>query len=103
MPFLIIKIICEQAKFTKNIYQKPRFNVVYTYFDNFLPYKTGMIHALLNRCFRLGYPIILFDRYFKLVLNKIHILKEKAPTVEKKCLRSGFPYLEPRSPQTRSD
>ena len=62
-----------------------------------------MIRALLNRCFRLGYPVIFFDRYFKLALNRIHILKEKAPTVEKKCFRYRFTYLGTRSLQTRND
>ena len=33
------------------------------------------------------------DRCFKLSLNRIHILKEKVSTVEKKLLRLVLPYL----------
>ena len=40
------------------------------------------------------------DRCFKLFLNKIHILKEKVPTIEKKPLWSVLPYLGTISLQT---
>ena len=49
-----------------------------------------------------GYPENFIDRYFKLFLNRIHILKEKVPTVEKKPLRLVFPYLGTISMQTRT-
>ena len=78
---------------------------VYTHFDSFIPdtYKIGMIYFLPNRCFHVcsswsmshqqlillreifhknGYPENFIDS-FKLFLNRIHILKEKVPTVEK--------------------
>ena len=40
-----------------------------------------------------GYPENFIGRYFKLFLNRIHILKEKVPTFEKKLLRLVLPYL----------
>ena len=40
-----------------------------------------------------GYPDNFIGRCFKLFLNRIHILKEKVPTVEKKPLRLVLPYL----------
>ena len=49
-----------------------------------------------------GYPENFIDRCFKLFLNRIHILKEKVPTVEKKPLQLVFPYLETISLQTKT-
>ena len=49
-----------------------------------------------------GYPENVIDTCFKLFLNRIHILKEKIPTVEKKPLRLVLPYLETISLQTRT-
>ena len=40
-----------------------------------------------------GYPENFIDRCFKLFLGRIHILKEKVPTVEKKPLQLVLPYL----------
>ena len=40
-----------------------------------------------------GYPENFTDRCFKLFLNRIHILKENVPAVEKKPLRLVFLYL----------
>ena len=42
------------------------------------------------------------DRCFKLFLNRIHILKEKVPTAEKKPLRLVLLYLRTISLQTRT-
>ena len=42
------------------------------------------------------------DRCFPLFLNRIHVLKEKVPAVEKKSLRLAFPYLGTISMQTRT-
>ena len=42
------------------------------------------------------------DRYFKLFLNRIHILKEKVPKVEKRPLLLYLPYLETILLQTRN-
>ena len=47
-----------------------------------------------------GYPENFIDRCFKLFLNRIHIFKEKVPTVEKKPLLLVIPYLETISLQT---
>ena len=49
-----------------------------------------------------GYPENFIDRCFKLFLNRIHILKEKVPTVEKKPLQLVLPYLGTISPQIRA-
>ena len=49
-----------------------------------------------------GYPENFIDRCFKLFLDRIHILKEKVPTVEKKPLRLVLPYLGNISLQTRT-
>ena len=44
--------------------------------------------ALLREIFQESdYPENFIDRCFKLFLNRIHILKEKVPTVKKKPLR----------------
>ena len=87
-----------------------------------IPTKIGMVYTLLNRCFRIcsswsmfhqqltllreifrknGYPENFIDRCFKLLLNRIHILKEKVPTVENKPLRLVLSYLGTISLQTR--
>ena len=115
----------QKLKFTTSVYRKPTFSGVYTHFDSFLPdtYKIGMIYTLANRCFRIcsswsmfhqqlillreifkknGYPENFIDRCFKLLLDRIHILKEKVPTVEKKPLRLVLPYLGNISLQTRT-
>ena len=40
-----------------------------------------------------SYPEDFIGRCFKLFLNRIHILKEKVPIVEKKVLRLVYTYL----------
>ena len=58
--------------------------------------------TLLREIFRKnGYPENFIDRCFKLLLNRIHILKEKVPTVENKPLRLVLSYLGTISLQTR--
>ena len=49
-----------------------------------------------------GYPDNFIGRSFKLFLNRIHILIEKVPTVEKKHLRLVLPYLGTICLQTRA-
>ena len=116
ISFLDVNVIHEHGEFITSVYQKPTFSAVYTHFDSFLPdtYKIGMIYTLANRCFRIcsscsmfhqqsillreifkknGYPENFIDRCFKLFLDRIHILEEKVPTVEKKPLRLVLPYL----------
>ena len=89
---------------------------MYTHCNSALPdtYKIGMINTLVNICFRIcsswsmfhqrlillrdifqknGCPENFIDRYFKLSLNRIHILKEKVPTIEKKPLQLVLPCL----------
>ena len=53
--FLDDNVICEQGKFTVNIYQKLTFSCVCTHFDSFLAntYKIGMIYTSMNKCFRI--------------------------------------------------
>ena len=109
MSFLDVNIICEEGKFVTSVYRKLTFSGVYTHFDSFIPntYKIGTIYTLINRCFQIssslsifhpqstlsteifqenGYPENFIDTCFQLFLNRIHILKEKIPTVEKKPL-----------------
>ena len=50
--------------------------------------------TLLRKIFQKnGYPENFINRCFKLILNRTHILKEKALTVKKKPLRLVLPYL----------
>ena len=93
--------------------------------DTFLPdtYKIGMIYTLVNRCFRICsrwsifhqqlillreifakncYPKNFIDRSFKFFLKRIHVLKEKVSTVDKKPLRLVLRYLGTISLQTRT-
>ena len=109
ISFLDVNVIRGEGKFVTSVYRKPTFSGVYTHYDSFLPdtYKIGMIYTLINRCFPIwsswsmfhqrlillreifqknGCPENFIDRCFKLFLNRIHILKEKVPTVEKKQL-----------------
>ena len=48
------------------------------------------------------YPDNFIDRCLKLLLNRIHILKEKVPKIEKKPLHLVLPYLGTMSLQTRT-
>ena len=58
---------------------------------------------LLREIFqRSGYPENSIDGFSKLFLNRIHILKEKVPTVVKKSLRLVLPNLGTISLQTRT-
>ena len=125
ISFLDVNVIREQGKFTTSVHRKPTFSGVYTHFDSFLPdtYKIGMICTLVNRSFRIysswskfhqqliflreifqknGYSENFIDRCFKLSLDRIHILKEKVPTFEKKPLPLVLPYLGTISLQTRT-
>ena len=65
-----------------------------------------MFHSqlmLLRKIFQKnGYPENFTNRCFKLLLNRIHILKENVLTVEKKPLRLVLPYLGTISLQTRT-
>ena len=58
---------------------------------------------LLRKIFQKnGCPENFIDRCFKLFLNRIHILKGKFPTVERKPLRLALPYLGTISLQTKT-
>ena len=115
ISFLDVNVIRKQGEFITNVYRKPTFSGVYTHFDSFLPdtCKIGMTYTLANRRFRIcsswsmfhqqlillrgifkknGYPENFIDRCFKLFLDRIQILKEKVPTVEKTPLRLVLPY-----------
>ena len=112
ISFLAVNVVHEKGKFITRVYQKPTFSGVYTHFDSFSPdtYKIGMIYTLLYKCFWIcskwsifhqqlillseafqknSCPENLFDRSFKLLLNRIHILKEKFPKPRQLVL----PYL----------
>ena len=124
ISFLDVNVIGEQGKFIRSVYRKPTFSGVHTHCDSFIPdiYKIVMIYTLVNRCFRIcsswsmfhqqlilvreifqksGYPESFIDRCFKLLLNRIHIPKEKIPVIEKKP-RLVLPYLGNISLQTRT-
>ena len=107
ISLLDLKILRERGKLITSDHWKPTFIGVYTHFDSFLPdtYKISMIYTLVNRCFRIcyrcfricsslsmfhqqlillrkifqknGYPDNVIDRCFKLLLNRIHILKKR--------------------------
>ena len=125
MSFWDVNIICEEGKFLTSVYRKLAFSGVYTHFDSFIPntYKIGTIYTLINRCFQIssslsifhpqstlsreifqenGYPENFIDKCFQLFLNRIHILKEKIPTVEKKPLWLVLPCLGTISLQSRT-
>ena len=119
--FLDIEVICKQGKFSTTIYRKPTFSGVYSNFERFLPsvYKFGMLYTLVYRCLCIcsewkkfhseltllkkiscknGYP----EKCFKKFLDDIHLVKEKVPTVEKKCLLLVLQYLGVISLETRT-
>ena len=57
----------------------------------------------MKRIFRKnGYPENFIDKCFKKFVDNIHLVKEKVPTVEKKCLLLGLLYLGVISLQTRT-
>ena len=68
--------------------------------SNWIQFHTEL--TFLKETFRKnGYPENFIDKYFKKFLNHIHLVKESAPTVEKKQLLLIFPYLGITSLQTR--
>ena len=104
ISFLDVNVICEQGKFVASVNRKSTFSGVYTHFDSFLSdiYKISMIYTLIDRCFWIcsswlifhqqlillrkifhknGYPEKFIDICFKLLLNRIHILKERVSAV----------------------
>ena len=115
VSFLDVNVISEQDKFITSANEK--------LFGSFLhdTYKIGIIYNLVNRCFWIcsswsifhiqlillreifqknGFSENFIDRCFKLFLNRIHILKEKVPTVEKNLLQLVLLYLGAISVQT---
>ena len=125
LSFLDVEIIREQGKFTTKIYGKSTFSGVYSNSEIILPsvYKFGMVYTLIYRCFRIcsnwtqfhteliflkgifqknGYPKNFIDKCFKKFFIIVHLFKENVPTVEKKRLVLGLPYLGITSLQTRT-
>ena len=53
LSFLDVNVFREERQFVTNVYRKPTFSGVYTYFESFLPatYKFGMFYTLAYRCF----------------------------------------------------
>ena len=125
MSFLDINIIHKKDKFTTSVYCKPTFSRIYTRFYSFLPSsnKIGLLHTLLNRCFRIcsdwtkfylelvklidvfknnGYPENFINNCFKVFLDNNYRVREKVITVPKKTLFLVLPYLGPLSLQTRT-
>ena len=124
--FLDIEVIHKQGKFSIIIYRKPTFSGAYSNFESFLPsvYKFGMVYTLLFRCFCIcsdwkkfhaeltflkkifcknGYLNNIIDKCSKKCLDNIHLVKEKAPTVERRRLRLFLTYLGVISLQTRTE
>ena len=59
--------------------------------------------TFLKRIFcKNDYPENFIDKYFKNFLHNIHLVKQKVPTMEQKCLLLGLPYLGVISLQTRT-
>ena len=74
---------------------KNRLSVVYTpILIAFYMIPTKLVQLILLREIfqKNGYPENFVDRYFKLFFNRIDILKENVPTVEKKPLRLVLSY-----------
>ena len=123
--FLDIEVSQQQGKFVTTVYSKPTVSGVYTHFDSFLPtvYKVGMVYTLAYRCFKIccdwtkfleelnflkhvflknGYPLSFIEKCFKMVINKLVIIRPQVTTVEKKTLTLSVPYLGDISLQTRT-
>ena len=106
MSFVGVEILQEQDKFTTTIYGKPTFSGIYSDFKSFLAsiYKFVMVYILVYRCFQIcsnwtqfhtewfslkgkfqknGYPENFMDKYFEKFLNKVYLVEENVPTVEK--------------------
>ena len=51
MPFLDVKVFCENGPFVTNVYRKETFTGVYTKFSSFIPleHKFGLVYILLHR------------------------------------------------------
>ena len=62
LSFLDVKIFRENDKFVTSVFRKETFSGVYTNFISFIPleYKFGLVHALLNRCFKLSSDFLKF-------------------------------------------
>ena len=108
-----------------HFYRKLTFSGVYTHFNSFLPstYKSGTVNTLAYRCLRIysswtklhtellclkhsflknGYPENFINKYFKRVIDKIHVVKETALRVENKPLVLVPQYLDSISLKTRT-
>ena len=117
--FLISKLFANKVNFQPQFIVN-QLLVVCIHLESFLPslYKFGMVYTLVYRCFRIcsdwkkfhaeltflktifcrnGYPENFID-----VLDNIHLVKEKVPTVERKRLLLVLPYLGVISLQTRT-
>ena len=100
----MLKLFCEQGKFTTTIHRKHTFSGLCSNFESFLPsfYKFGMACTLVYRCFCIcsdwtkfhteltslkiissknGYPENFMDKCFKKFLDNIHLVKENVPTM----------------------
>ena len=123
--FLDVEVIHKHSKFTTTIYHKITFSGGYSNFECFLPcvYKFGMVYTLFYGCFFIcldwaKFPTELtflkrifcknyyhenfIDKCFKKFLDNIHLVKENAPTVEKKYLPLVLLYLGVISLQARN-
>ena len=62
LSLLDVKIFRENDKFVTSVFRKETFSGVYANFISFIPleYKFGLVHALLNRCFKLSSDFLKF-------------------------------------------
>ena len=104
--FLTLKLYAGKANLQA---WKPAFSGIYSNYESFLPsvYKFFMVYIRVYKCFHIcsnqaqfhtqliilkeifqknSYPKNNFDKWFKIFLNNIHLVKENVPTVKKKNL-----------------
>ena len=125
LTFLDVKTTHRNKGFSTSVLRKATLSSVFRNFDSFIfeCYKTGLIFALLFRCFTIcsdmqsfhvevdqllqlfkynNYPVTLIDQCVKTFLNKIFVPKRTLITVLKKGLLIVLPFLRKFSSNLRS-
>ena len=97
--FLDVKITRKNKRFATSIFRKATFSGVYTNYDSFIleTYKTGLVHTLLFRFFKIcssienfhievehlgsifkcnNYPVNIIDQCIKKFLDKLYVPKQ---------------------------
>ena len=114
--FLYVKITRKNKRFVTSPFRKTTFNGVFTNCDSFIldTYKTGLVHTLLFRFFKIcssmenfhievkhlrsifkcsNYPVNIIDQFIKNLLDKLFVPKQIVPAVPKRKLLVVLPYL----------